>query len=134
MAGMPDQPAMVVVPMSASGDEFVAKFSQGDLSVARFSWATVRAGRHGAAQREGRPLLTGTDEARAQRIVRLAHRRPVFLASAMSFMKQEYHERKKLMTKWEKVIDKHYTAADILDAGVDDTQKVMPVIGRRQAR
>ena len=121
---------MEVVEMSVYGDEFVVRFDQEDLSMARFSWATVRAGRHGNALRVGRSLLTDTDEARAQRIVRLAHRRPVFLASAMFFMKQEYHFRKKLMTKWERVIDKHYTATYVLDAGVDENQKVMAVIGR----
>ena len=129
-AGMSDQLAMEVVEMGVYGDEFIVRFSQEDISMARFSWATVKAGRHWDALRVGRSLLTNSDEERARRIVRLAHRRPLFLASAMFFMKQEYHERKKLITKWERVIDKHYTAIFVLDAGVAENQKVMAVIGQ----
>ena len=121
---------MELVEMSVYGDEFVARFSEGDLSVARFSWATVRAGRHGNALSVGRSLLTDPDEVRARRIVRLAHRRPLFLASAMFFMKQEYHERNKLITKWERVIGKHYTTIFKLDAGVAENQKVVAAIGQ----
>ena len=127
---MSDQLAMEVVEMGVHGNEFAVRFRQEDISMARFSWTTVKPGRYRDAQRVGRSLLTNSDEERARRIVRLAHRRPLFLASAMFFMNQEYHKRKKLLIKWERVIGKHYTAIFNLGASVVENQKVMVAIGK----
>ena len=127
-AGITDQIAMEVVEMSTYDNEFAVIFSHEDVSMASFSWTTVQTGRYRNAQRMGKLLLTNSEEERARRIVRLAHRRPLFLASSMFFMNQEYHKRRKLLIKWQRVIDRHYTAICNLEAGVAENQKVMVAV------